>query len=538
VPLTCSADSTNTSESDYVAVLTGDTQNIHSALAFFGTQNTNFTLVFFAAILVSLVCLIVKHTPIASALNRLPAGARSTKQSKHVSQDQNPRDLMARVAELVTKTSCRANTASVTAAGVLAICTSAARWFTSALVRGPAAVAIVLVLVLYYGDRFCTDFEYEVKPPDVPTNTPNKVPTEVPTDAPTTGISCDGSYLYYYFADQHGGGGLANNHQPAGGDEGNDFEPSSATDAPPDVPTNTPNEVPTEVPTDAPTTGISCGGSYLYYYDANEHGGGGLANNHQPAGKEGNDFEPSSATDAPLDVPTNTPKEVPTAVLTDVRNLLLPVFVAAPLIVSSAAATKFRSRSTFKNALFTIALVSVFCPATAQDDTGRPTAYPTYAPAILIVDPTTKYAKGFGNSLQYLFSPVPGPSPSPDGGCGPLTERLRGVLTEKGEHVCKYYACPLDQYSPSNKFMCSNPYGEEKKQCPLSIEDITKYDTSTLNEYDPGCTACEAGRYRRPNNDGECLSCPKGYTVSHAITRTCATQALIDYRSFLRCSAT
>jgi hypothetical protein len=353
-------------------------------------------------------------------------------------------------------------------------------------------------------------------PSDVPIDTAYELRTAAPTDTPTTGISCDGSYLYYYFANEHGGGGLANNHQSAGGDEGNNFEPPSATDAPLGVPTNTPNELRTAAPTDAPTTGISCDGSYLYYYFANEHGGGGLANNHQPAGgDEGNNFEPPSATDAPPDVPTNTPNEVPTAVSTDIGNVFLP------LALSSAAATKFFSRSTFKNALFMVALVSVYCPVTATyNEYGSPTKQPTYAPTILAVDQNTKYAQGSGNDIKDTHL-----------GCGPLTERLSGVLTEKGEHVCKYYACPLDQYSPSNKSMCSNPYGEEKNQCPFSTEDITKYDTSTLNEYDPGCTACEVGRYRRPKSavvtsEGECLSCPKGYAVSHAITRTHAQRML------------
>jgi hypothetical protein len=59
---------------------------------------------------------------------------------------------MARVVELVNRTSCRANTASVTAAGMLVACTFTALWFFPALVRGPAAVAsIALVLALCYG---------------------------------------------------------------------------------------------------------------------------------------------------------------------------------------------------------------------------------------------------------------------------------------------------------------------------------------------------------------------------------------------------
>jgi hypothetical protein len=153
MPLTCSADNTNASKSGYVVVSSDGSENINSVLVFFSTQNIDFTLVFFAVVLVAFACLVTKHTPIASALTRLPASSRSTKQRKNPRDDaRNEHHLMARVAELVTKMSCRANTASVTAAGVLVTCTSAALWFTSSLVRGPAAVAsIVLVLVLYYG---------------------------------------------------------------------------------------------------------------------------------------------------------------------------------------------------------------------------------------------------------------------------------------------------------------------------------------------------------------------------------------------------
>jgi hypothetical protein len=54
--------------------------------------------------------------------------------------------------ELVNRTSCLANIASVTADGVLIACTFAALCFSSALVRGPAAVvSVVFVFVLYYG---------------------------------------------------------------------------------------------------------------------------------------------------------------------------------------------------------------------------------------------------------------------------------------------------------------------------------------------------------------------------------------------------
>jgi hypothetical protein len=104
--------------------------------------------------------------------------------------------------------------------------------------------------------------------------------------ASTTGISYDGSYLYYYFTSEYSGSDcnsdLANNHRPAGSAEGNNFESRSATDAPTDVPTDTANKLPTAVPTDAFTTGISCDSSYLYYYFfASEYGDSDLANNHQ-----------------------------------------------------------------------------------------------------------------------------------------------------------------------------------------------------------------------------------------------------------------
>jgi hypothetical protein len=153
IPLTFSAGDTNASESGYVDVFTGNTQNIDSTLVFLGTQNTNFALVSFAVVLVSFICLIAKYTFIASVPNQLSASTRSTKQRK------NPRDgarnedpLMTRVVELVTRTSCRPDVASQTAAAVLVARTFAALCFSSALVRGPAAVAlVVLVLVLYCG---------------------------------------------------------------------------------------------------------------------------------------------------------------------------------------------------------------------------------------------------------------------------------------------------------------------------------------------------------------------------------------------------
>jgi hypothetical protein len=134
-------------------VSSGGSEKIHSVFVLFGTQNTNFTLVFFAVVLVAFVCIIAKHTPIASALIRVPESARSTKQRKNPRDDtRNKGPLMTRVVELVTRTSCLANVASVMASGVLVACTCAALCFSSALVRGPAAVAlVVLVLVLYYG---------------------------------------------------------------------------------------------------------------------------------------------------------------------------------------------------------------------------------------------------------------------------------------------------------------------------------------------------------------------------------------------------